>query len=41
MIALRLKLFFETNDEMTINCVINDEITNKSTIDEKLKSRNK
>ena len=40
IVALKLKIFFETN-EMTIDCIVVDEIANKLTIDEKLKTRNK
>ena len=37
IVTLRLKIFFETN-EMTIDFIVVDEITNELTIDEKLKT---
>ena len=40
VVALRLKTFFETN-KITIDYIIVDEIINKLTIDEKLKTRDK
>ena len=40
IVTLRLKIFFETN-EMTIDFIVVDEITNELTIDEKLKTRDK
>ena len=40
IVALRLKIILEIN-KMTIDYIIVDEITNKLTIDEKLKTRDK
>ena len=40
IVILRLRMFFETN-EMTIDFIVVDEITNELTIDEKLKTRDK
>ena len=41
IVILRLKMFFETNNEITIDYIIINEIANELTIDEKLKTRDK
>ena len=41
IVISKLKIFFETNNEITINYIIINKMTNELIIDEKLKTRNK